>query len=144
MTRTFLLFLPVFLAGAPQPAPVSRPPIVGVAHIGLKTDDLAAARNFYGKSLGYEEPFTLDKPSGGLMLTYFKVNDHQYIEIFPELKSATEDRLSHIAFETTDIQKLRDYLASRGVKVPDQLKTQLDGNVSFEVSDPDGHTVEFV
>jgi lactoylglutathione lyase len=121
-----------------------RPPIVGVAHIGLKTDNLAAAREFYGHVLGYQEPFTLDKPTGGLMLTYFKVNDHQYIEVFPELKSDTEDRLSHIAFETTNIQQLRDYLASRGVKVPDTLKTGLDGNVSMMLKDPDGHNVEFV
>jgi lactoylglutathione lyase len=144
MIRTTLLLLPVLLAGAPQSAPVSRPPIVGVAHIGLKTDDLAAARNFYGKSLGYEEPFTLDKPSGGLMLTYFKVNDHQYIEIFPELKSATEDRLSHIAFETTNAEQLRAYLASKDVKVPAALKPGLDGNLSFMIKDPDGHNVEFV
>ena len=123
---------------------VQRPAIVGVAHIGLKTNDLAAAREFYGHYLGYQEPFTLDKPSGGLMLTYFKVNDHQYIEVFPELKSETEDRLSHIAFETTNIQQLRDYLASRGVKVPAALKPGLDGNVSMMIKDPDGHNVEFV
>jgi catechol 2,3-dioxygenase-like lactoylglutathione lyase family enzyme len=121
-----------------------RPPIVGVAHIGLRTDDMAAARTFYGKMLGFEEPFMLDKPSGGLMLTYFKVNDHQYIEVFPELKSPDQDRLSHIAFETTNIQQLRDYLASRGVKVPGVLKTGLDGNISFMIQDPDGHNVEFV
>ena len=121
-----------------------RPPIVGVAHIGLKTDDMAAARQFYGHVLGFEEPFTLDKPSGGLMLTYFKVNDHQYIEVFPELKSPTEDRLSHIAFETTNIQQLRDYLASKGVKVPETLHAGLDGNISMMLKDPDGHNVEFV
>jgi lactoylglutathione lyase len=144
MIRITLLLLPVLLAGAPQSAPVSRPPIVGVAHIGLKTDDLAAARNFYGKSLGYEESFTLDKPSGGLMLTYFKVNDHQYIEVFPELKSATEDRLSHIAFETTNAEQLRAYLASKDVKVPAALKPGLDGNLSFMIKDPDGHNVEFM
>ncbi len=56
------------------------------------------------------------------MLTFFKVNDHQYIEVFPELKSSTEDRLSHIAFETTDIERLRAYLESKGVKVPEALK----------------------
>jgi len=121
-----------------------RPPIVGVAHIGLKTDDLAAARLFYGHVLGFQEPFTVDKPSGGLMLTYFKVNDHQYIEIFPELKSPTEDRLSHIAFETTNIQQLHDYLAGKGVKVPDTLRPGLDGNLSMMLKDPDGHNVEFV
>ena len=27
-----------------------RPAIVGVAHIGLKTDDLAAERKFYGRT----------------------------------------------------------------------------------------------
>ncbi len=123
---------------------VKRPKILGVAHIGLKTNDLAAARDFYGRNLGFEEPFTLDKPSGGLMLTYFKVNDHQYIEVFPDLKSDTEDRLSHVAFETTDARQLRDYLASRGVKVPDSLHPGLDGNLSFMIQDPDGHNVEFV
>jgi lactoylglutathione lyase len=78
------------------------------------------------------------------MLTYFKVNDHQYIEVFPELKSPDEDRLSHIAFETTDAVQLRDYLASQGVKVPETLKPGLDGNLSFMTKDPDGHNVEFV
>jgi catechol 2,3-dioxygenase-like lactoylglutathione lyase family enzyme len=124
---------------------LTRPSIVGVAHIGLKTDDLAAARNFYGQMLGFQEPFTVDKPTGGLMLTYFKINDHQYIEVFPELKDPEEDRLSHIAFETSDARQLRDYLASRGIKVPQgELRPALDGNLSFEVVDPDGHTVEFV
>ena len=131
-------------APAQPAAMMRRPAIVGVAHIGLKTKDLAAAREFYGHFLGYQEPFTLDKPSGGLMLTYFKVNDHQYIEVFPELKSETEDRLSHIAFETTNAQQLRDYLASKGVKVPETLRPGRDGNLSFMTKDPDGHDVEFV
>ena len=127
-----------------QSGGVKRPDIVGVAHIGLKTNDLAAARNFYGRDLGFAEPFTLDKPAGGLLLTYFKVNDHQYIEVFPELKSETDDRLSHIAFETSDAQQLRDYLASHGVKVPDAIHPGRDGNLSFMIKDPDGHNVEFV
>jgi catechol 2,3-dioxygenase-like lactoylglutathione lyase family enzyme len=131
-------------AQAQPAAVVRRPAIVGVAHIGLKTKDLAAAREFYGHFLGYQEPFTLDKPAGGLMLTYFKVNDRHYIEVFPELRSETEDRLSHIAFETTNAQQLRDYLASKGVKVPETLHPGRDGNLSFMTKDPDGHNVEFV
>ena len=138
----YLVFLTA-LAALPGLA-AERPPIVGVAHIGLKTNDIDAARHFYGKVLGYQEPFTLDKPTGGLMLTYFKVNDHQYIEVFPELKSETEDRLSHIAFETTNIQQLRDYLAGKGVKVPETVHPGRDGNLSMMLKDPDGHNVEFV
>ncbi len=135
----------VLCAGAfGQTADVKRPDIVGVAHIGLRTNDLAAARNFYGRDLGFAEPFTLDKASGGLLLTYFKVNDHQYIEIFPDLKSETEDRLYHIAFETTNVQQLRDYLAAHAVKVPDAVRPGRDGNLSIMIQDPDGHNVEFV
>ena len=121
-----------------------RPRIVGVAHIGLRTDNLDAARKFYGQHLGYEEAFQLDKPEGGLMLVYFKVNDHQYIEVFPGWKGPEQLVLSHIAFETDDAPRLRDYLASKGVKVPDALRKGLDGNLSFMIKDPDGHDVEFV
>ncbi len=131
----------VFVCGA---VAQQRPPILGVAHIALKTNDLAAAREFYGKYLGYAEAFHLAKPGGGLELTYFKVNDHQYIEIFPELASETEDRLSHIAFETTNAEQLRAYLGGHGVAVPPSLRTLPDGNLSFAIKDPDGHIIEFV
>ncbi len=130
-----------------QPGPISRPAIVGVAHIGLKTDDLAAARRFYTGVLGFQEPFSLDKAPAdgtGLLLTYFKVNDHQYIEVFPELTDPTMDRLSHISFETTDAEQMRAYLAGKGIKVPEKLQPRQDGNRGFDVIDPDGHDVEFV
>jgi catechol 2,3-dioxygenase-like lactoylglutathione lyase family enzyme len=130
-----------------QTAAPARPKILGVAHIGLRTGDLAAARKFYTGLLGFQEPFMLDKPKGegtGLLLTYFKVNDHQYVEVFPGLSNAEQDRLSHISFETDDAEKLRTYLASKGVKVPAKLEPRLDGNRGFDVTDPDGHDVEFV
>src|SRR5246500_2015185 len=132
---------------AQGPAPPTRPKIRGVAHIGVRTDDLAAARRFYGDVLGFQEPFAYDRPAaegGGLLLTYFKVNDHQYIEMFPALTDPKQDRLSHISFETSDAEQLRAYLASKGVKVPEKLEPMLDGNRGFDVTDPDGHDVEFI
>jgi len=131
-------------AARPAEGAPTRPPIIGVSHIGLRTDDLAAARNFYSKILGFSEAFSLDNPPGKLMLTYFKVNDHQFIELFPEPRDPKEGQLSHIAFETTDAEQLRAYMASRGVQVPERLDPMLDGNRGFEVKDPDGHTIEFV
>lgn len=142
-------FLPAWSQSAPEAASqvVTRPKIVGVAHIGLRTDDMAAARKFYTGVLGLQEPFSLDKPPAegtGLLLTYFKVNDHQYVEVFPELKDPKQDRLSHISFETSDAEQMRAYLAGKGVKVPANLEPMLDGNRGFDVDDPDGHDVEFV
>jgi catechol 2,3-dioxygenase-like lactoylglutathione lyase family enzyme len=78
------------------------------------------------------------------MLNYYKVNDHQYVEIYPTLTNLNDDRMTHFAFETTNIQQLRDYLASKGVKVPGTLKPGLDKNVSMMVKDPEGHDVELV
>ena len=121
-----------------------RPKIVGVAHIAVRTDSLEAARTFYGKQLGFAEAFQLDKPSGGMMLTFFKVNDHQYVEVFPDWKGPEQLVLSHVAFETDNARQLRDYLASKGVKVPESLKPGIDGNLSFMIKDPDGHDIEFV
>ncbi len=120
-----------------------RPPIIGLAHVGFFVSDISKAEEFYGHALGFGH-FSLDKPAGGLMLNYYKVNDHQYIEIYPGLKGDDQDRLSHVAFETTDAPALRDYLAGKGVKVPAVLKPGLDKNLSFMVDDPEGRRIEFV
>jgi catechol 2,3-dioxygenase-like lactoylglutathione lyase family enzyme len=128
--------VPCLLSQRPD---VKRPPILGVAHLALKTNDLAAARAFYGHDLGFEEPFP--GPNGGAI---FKVNDHQYIEVANTLKDDSEDRLEHIAFETTNARQLRDYLASKGVKVPDTVEKNADGDYSFVVADPEAHNIEFV
>jgi len=125
--------------GAPK-----RPMITGVAHIAFQVSDLAKAREFYGELLGYEEPFQIRNQDGSLALTYFKVNERQYIEIFPDLPPDKDDRLSHIAFETTDLEALRVYLLSKGVKAPEKVNQGRDGNLNFTVADPDGHRVEFV
>ena len=60
----------------------------------------------------------LNNPDGTLSLTFIKINERQYIELFPERTPAT-DRLNHISIETDDIEGMRLYLASQGVKVPD-------------------------
>src|SRR5258708_14195289 len=146
-----LLFLlgtvSLFLADAQTPAAneIKRPPIVGVSQIALNTDDMDASRKFYTGMLGFEEAFSMNKPDGSLMLTNFKVNDHQFIQVFPELKSATQDRLNHICFETADAEQLRAYLASKGVAdVPAKLEPGNNGALAFKVHDPDGPLVEFV
>lgn len=122
MPNPKLLALPLWVAALlhSQTQP-PRPPITGIAHFALKTSDLESARAFYGRTLGFAELFSIDNPDGGILLALFKVNDHQYLEVRPELKSETEDRLSHIAFETTDASQLRAYLAGKGIPVPPPL-----------------------
>lgn len=118
-----------------------RPPITGVAHIALFAHDVAASRHYYHDFLGYDEVYSLKNPDGSFSMTFFKVNERQYIELFPE-KAPNTDRLNHISIETSDAEALRKYLASRGVKVPEKVGKGRIGNASFNIKDPDGHTVE--
>src|SRR5262245_43060476 len=129
---------------AAQEQEIKRPSITGIAHIAFQVSDLAKARAYYGELLGYEEPFQIYKEDGALALTYFKVNERQYIEIFPGLPPDKDDRLLHIAFETADLESLRVYLLSKGVKAPEKVNQGRDGNLNFTIADPDGHRVEFV
>jgi len=100
-------------------------------------------RAFYKDFLGFSEPFKLDKPDGSLSLTFIKVNDRQYIELFPGLQPGA-DRLNHISIQTDDAEAMRAYLGSRGVKVPATVPKGRIKNSNFNVKDPDGHTVEIV
>ncbi|HEY3119700.1 MAG TPA: VOC family protein [Vicinamibacteria bacterium] len=109
-----------------------RPPIVGVSHIAFHASDAAKARAFYGGLLGYAEIEPLR----------FKINDRQYVAIVPGLPPAQDDRLSHVAFETTDLAALRGYLEEKGIKTNGPADEA--GDRVLRVSDPDGHAVEFV
>lgn len=120
-----------------------RPPITGLSHIALYSHDFAKSRAYYGTLFGFQEPFTLKNPDGSPIMTFFKINERQYVELSPEAKPDS-DRLNHISFETTDIEGLRKYLESKGVAVPKELHPNRIGNVSFHIIDPAGHQVEMV
>ena len=141
------LILPAALLPAllllPAARAVERPPITGLSHIALYVHDLEKSRAFYKDFLGFDEPFSLTNKDGSLHLTWIKINDRQTIELFPE-KEAGSDRLNHIAIETTDAEAMRAYLASQGVKVPEKVGKGRIGNLNFNITDPDGHTVEIV
>jgi lactoylglutathione lyase len=122
---------------------VKRPRITGVAHIAIYAADYEKSRAFYRDFLGFEEPYSLSKPDGTPSMTFFKINERQYIELFPETAPKT-DRLNHISIETDDAERMRQYLASRGVTVPKQVGKGRIGNSNFNIKDPEGHTVEIV
>ncbi len=137
-------FLPlILLPGLLLPQELKRPRITGVAHVAYFVHDIEKARAFYKDFLGYEEPFDLKNKDGSLSLTFIKINERQYIELFPE-KAPGTDRLNHISIETDDIEAMRLYLASKGIAVPAKTPKGRIGNLNFTIKDPDGHGVEIV
>jgi lactoylglutathione lyase len=127
----------------PQGAP-ARPKALGIAHMAVDVSDLVKARTFYKDFLGFdEEPFTLKNSDGSERIVFIKINDQQYLELFNEAPK-NDGRLNHISIYTDDADRMRTYLASRGVKVPDVVPKGQTGNKNFNVKDPDDHTVEIV
>jgi catechol 2,3-dioxygenase-like lactoylglutathione lyase family enzyme len=122
---------------------VQRPRVLGVAHVAYYTSNLAGARQFYRELLGFAEPFSLKRDDGSERISFIKINDQQYVELFAEA-AVGDGQLAHIAFYTDDARRMRDYLAAHGIKVPDQVAKGKTGNYNFTVTDPDGHRVEFV
>jgi lactoylglutathione lyase len=136
------LLLLVTVCGLVEAQP-ARPKITGIAHIALYAKNYQAARAFYRNFLGFEEPYSLQNNDGTPSMTFFKVNERQYIELFPE-READTDRLHHISIETDNAEAMRVYLASKGVAVPAKAGKGRIGNSNFNIKDPEGHTVEIV
>ncbi|MBV9083849.1 MAG: VOC family protein [Acidobacteriaceae bacterium] len=139
--RSVVCFL--LLTYVAKPQETTRPRILGVAHIALYAHDFEKSRTFYREFLGFEEPYSLKNPNGTMSMTFLKINDRQYIELFPE-REANSDRLNHISLQTDNAEGMRVYLASKGVKVPDKVPKGRIGNSNFNIKDPAGHTVEIV
>jgi lactoylglutathione lyase len=124
-------------------APPARPKVLGVAHYSIFVGDLAKARAFYEDFLGYQEAFTLPKADGTVQMAFVKINDWQYLELVNEPNKG-EGQLNHLGLYTDDVERMRQYLAGRGVTVPDRVVQNRIGNQKISVVDPDGHTVEIV
>lgn len=144
LATTAIALLP---AQAQIAAEVKRPAITGVSHLALYVHDLDKSRAFYKDFLGFAEaPYVKKNKDGSIHLIWIKINDTQTIELFEEPKDrvGNPDRLNHLGLVTDDAEAMRQYLASRGVKVPDQTPLGSTRNKNYFVQDPDGHNIEMV
>src|SRR6266851_4030395 len=138
-----LMLFAVFFCSSAIAHKQTRPRILGVAHMALYVSDLQAARAFYKDFLGFAEPYVLKREDGSDRIAFIKINEDQYVELFAEAPKQ-DGHLNHISFFTDSAEDMRAYLASRGVKVPEKVGKGKIGNSNFNITDPDGHTVEIV
>src|SRR5215475_11052084 len=70
-----------------------KPPALSVAHVAIRVADLSASRAFYS-GLGYQEAFSFDK-GGSPTEAFFKINDRQFLELYPKQKPDQEVGFLH-------------------------------------------------
>jgi lactoylglutathione lyase len=127
----------VGLVGLQAQAPV-RPLLVGIDHVAFRISDTAAANTFYGELLGY--PVVQPRMVGAPLQV--RVSRRQTIVLEPGLTPEVDDRLSHIAFATSDLPALQAYLA-RHIAIGEPA-SRTCGRVGLRTKDPDGNVIEFV
>jgi rhamnogalacturonyl hydrolase YesR len=138
--RLVVLAMSVLLAGTLPAA--DELPLLGITHVAFRVSDLVTARDFYGRVLGFGEPFEF-RDGDRTTVAFMKINDRQYIELYPGLPPGEAPRFSHVCLETSDIESVRKRLVERGLDPTPIIKARA-GNLLCSVKDPDGQMIEFL
>ena len=124
---------------------IAQPPapgygIIGIAHIAFRVSDLDREIAFLGK-LGYEESFAMTN-AGKTMEVFIKINDRQFIELYPQTDPKQPLGWMHVCYEAGDLNALRTYYASIGLN-PSPVQKAQAGNLISSMKDPEGRVTEF-
>jgi catechol 2,3-dioxygenase-like lactoylglutathione lyase family enzyme len=118
---------------------VTRPPITGLSHMTLYSDDLQKSQQFYAGLLGWEPV-----PDGGAHPGIrFYANHVQYIELEQAPTKGMANRFNSIGFSTSNAEQMRSFLGEHGISVPAKVSVDGNGDTFFDVKDPEGNHVEF-
>lgn len=109
------------------------PPINGIAHVAIRVHDLAASTTFYAK-LGFEQAFDLSK-DGVPYESFIKINDRQFIELYPVTEHDAAIGFLHLCFEGPDLEAINQDYVSRGL-TPKPVRKAGAGNLLFTMAGP--------
>jgi catechol 2,3-dioxygenase-like lactoylglutathione lyase family enzyme len=112
----------------------------GIAHVAFRVADLDTARAFYNK-LGFEQFFEM-KQGERTTEAFIKINDRQFIELYPKTAPSQAIGLMHVCYESNDLEALHADYTKRGLAVSDVRKAGA-GNLLMTMKDPEGQTIEY-
>lgn len=130
---------------AAPPGAEVRPRIVGISHVAFRVSSMPAARAFYADVLGLMA-LGPEKTGAGTERLRFRVSNRQHVVLESGLPADDDERLSHLAFETSDLDVLRAYLKAHGIEAEaaPPAPARACSSRALWVKDPDGHPIEFV
>jgi catechol 2,3-dioxygenase-like lactoylglutathione lyase family enzyme len=134
------------LACAFPTASLAQPPapnagIIGIANIAFRVSNLDREIAFLGK-LGYEEAFAMTN-GGKSTEVFIKINDRQFIELYPQTDPAQPLGFMHVCYEAGDLNVLEKYYDSQGLR-PSPVRKAAAGNIISSLKDPEGRVTEFI
>ena len=115
--------------------------ISGIAHIAYRASDLDKEVAFLAK-LGYQQSFGFTNAAGKTTEVFVKVNDRQFIEVYPQANPPEPLGWMHVCYESDDINALFVTLTAHGLK-PTEVRKAGAGNMLTTMKDPEERTTEF-
>ena len=133
----FSILAPAQPPDAAQPAataPATLPPLLGIAHIAIRVKDIPASLAFYHK-LGFDQAFANMNPAGAVTQSFVKINDRQYIELYPVSQRDATVEFLHLCFEGGDLNGIHDFYVAEGL-TPITVRKAAAGNLLFTLAGP--------
>ena len=122
-----------------QAAPTGQ--ITGIAHIAYRVSDLDKEVAFLQK-LGFVQSFANTNAAGKTTEVFIKVNDRQFIEVYPQGNPSEPLGWMHVCYESDDLNGLAAALTAHGLK-PTEVRKAGAGNLLTTMKDPEGRVTEF-
>jgi catechol 2,3-dioxygenase-like lactoylglutathione lyase family enzyme len=136
------LVIALLLSMRPVPGQTAAqtPALSGIAHAAIRVSDLGRSRTFYEK-LGFEEAFAMDK-GGTPTEAFLKINDRQFLELYPQREPSEPVGFMHVCFESKDLERLNQEYLSRGL-APTPVRKAGAGNLLFTMQGPERQNIEY-
>lgn len=115
-----------------------------LAHVCIRTADLAAAENFYVQKLGMEKAFDFFR-AGQRIGFYLNVGDMTFIEIFVDSGEQDSARqfINHFCLEVENLESVKATLSERGVSISEK-NLGADNSWQAWITDPSGVRIELM
>ncbi len=90
----------------------------GLNHVGLVVADYPKAMDFYTKTMGFREAYTMRRPDGSPLLTYLQLDRTTFVELIPAAPGQATG-ITHFGVEYGDLDAAVAGLRRRGATVGD-------------------------
>lgn len=115
---------------------------VRVNHVGIYVKNLQESVDYYEKTLGMREGFTMKDKSGNPTTYYIQVDKNTFLE----LSQSNAERpvgINHVGFQTDNMNATAAELKKRGIMVPEPTSVG-SGAPHTSINDPNGVRLELL
>jgi catechol 2,3-dioxygenase-like lactoylglutathione lyase family enzyme len=126
----------------PGVAPQEKGLALRLNHVGMYVKDFDESMNFYTKTMGFREAFSLKDKEGKPTLVYLQINRDTFLELAPADANHPVG-LSHAGIWTDDLKKIVIALRERRVKLDDPRLGATKAPLT-NVIDPNGVRLELL